>query len=61
MTRKQTVKSEEREMLPKPMPELRGKEAERFIKYDQKPLTPKEKQARARSIKVYNSISPRRK
>ncbi len=48
-------------VLPKPMPELKGREAERFMKYDRWPLTEDERRARARSIKVYNSILPRRK
>lgn len=48
-------------MLPKPMPVLRGEEAERFIEYDEKPLSKKEKAAIARSISVYQNIKPRRK
>lgn len=48
-------------MLPKPVPVLRGKEAERFIEYDEKPLTKREEAARARSISVYRDIKPRRK
>lgn len=57
----QKPKSEEKIVLPKPMPELKGKEAERFMKYDRRPLTEDERRARARSIKVYSSIVPRRK
>jgi len=48
-------------MLPKPMPVLTGKEAEKFIEYDEKPLTKAEEAAIARSIYVFENIKPRKK
>ena len=47
-------------MLPKQMPELTGKEAEDFIKYDARPFSKEEKEARARSILIYQNIRPRK-
>ena len=48
-------------MLPKPMHDLTGEDAKRFLEADKMPLSKEEKESLDRCIHVFRNIKPRRK